>query len=191
MQAMTWYDHETDSIWSQPTGRAIDGELLGTELFLLLVQLTTWGTWRAEHPETLVMTNDLDHFARFRYRAKFQPDFVIGVVWAGQAKAYRYADVLAVGGIINDMLGDVPVLIWAENENFHTYMRRLDGRTLTFHLENGELIDEETGSTWDIMRGLATAGPLQGAVLPLLPNLTAFEDHWWDFYPDSTLYAPK
>ncbi|KAA3656338.1 MAG: DUF3179 domain-containing protein [Chloroflexi bacterium] len=32
--AMTWYDHDTSSIWSQPWGRAIQGEQKGVELRL-------------------------------------------------------------------------------------------------------------------------------------------------------------
>ena len=44
--AMTWYDHETGSVWSQPTGEAILGPLTGTKLELLPSTLTTWGDWR-------------------------------------------------------------------------------------------------------------------------------------------------
>jgi hypothetical protein len=32
---MTWWDWETQSIWSQPWGAAIDGELTGARLTLL------------------------------------------------------------------------------------------------------------------------------------------------------------
>ena len=32
MNAMTWFDHETNSIWSQPWGMAISGPLKGTRL---------------------------------------------------------------------------------------------------------------------------------------------------------------
>jgi hypothetical protein len=62
---MTWYDHETNSNWSQPWGRAISGQLKGTVLFLLPSQLTTWGSWKAEHPETLAMINDVGNGTRF------------------------------------------------------------------------------------------------------------------------------
>ena len=58
MNAMTWYDHKTESIWSQPWGRAIYGELKGTELTLLPLQVTTWSSWKRDHPQTLAMVND-------------------------------------------------------------------------------------------------------------------------------------
>ena len=35
MRAMTWWDHKTESIWSQPWGMAIDGPLEGTRLKLI------------------------------------------------------------------------------------------------------------------------------------------------------------
>ena len=48
--AMTWYDHATGSVWSQPLGAAIAGPQAGRRLALLPAQLTTWGQWRAAHP---------------------------------------------------------------------------------------------------------------------------------------------
>ena len=33
MNAMSWRDHTTESIWSQPWGRSIDGVSKGVELF--------------------------------------------------------------------------------------------------------------------------------------------------------------
>ena len=56
---MTWWDHETKSIWSQPVGRAIEGELTGLELFLLPSELTTWANWLEKHPDTLLSVNNL------------------------------------------------------------------------------------------------------------------------------------
>ena len=85
MNAMTWWDHESDSVWSQPWGRAIQGEQKGVELFLLPSQLTTWSSWRAEHPNTLAMANDINRLGR---RQKFNTNFVIGLILAGQARPF-------------------------------------------------------------------------------------------------------
>ena len=60
MTAMTWWDHETQSIWSQPWGRAIRGTYKGVELFLLPSQVTSWASWKEEHPNTLAMINDVE-----------------------------------------------------------------------------------------------------------------------------------
>ena len=78
MNAMTWYDHETRSIWSQPWGRAIIGPLKGVQLNLLSSRLTTWASWKQEHPETLAMDNDVDQLGS--RRQGFSRDFVIGVI---------------------------------------------------------------------------------------------------------------
>ena len=185
---MTWWDHETQSVWSQPWGRAIEGELKGVELFLLPLQLTTWETWRKQHPDTLILTNDSSLLPSFK--VPFYSGFVIGVTLSGVAKAYRFDEVTAVT-IINDQLGDVPIMIWAEGESYHTYIRDIGSQTLTFAWKNEQLVDLETGSTWNIVRGLAEEGPLQGQVLQILPSLTAYEDHWFDFYPESIVWGEE
>jgi len=185
--AMTWWDHTTSSLWSQPTGRAIAGELKGAELALLPSQMTTWRNWLAAHPETQVMINDYPQLG-FR-RQKFDTDFVIGVLIAGQAKAYAYEDV-AAEGIVNDQLEDIPLLLWAAHNDYRSFVRQVGDQILTFELRNGVLSDRETGSAWDENLGLATAGPLKGEALQPAPSLTSFDWAWEDFYPDSEYYHP-
>jgi hypothetical protein len=187
MNAMTWWDHETESIWSQPWGRAIEGHYKGTELFLLPLRITTWGNWKAEYPETLAMTTA---YTSFGLRQRFDPGFVIGLILAEEAKAYYYRDVEAVGAV-NDTLGDIPIFIWAAAGNFHAYVRQAGGQTLTFRLNGDLLVDEETNSTWDISRGLATAGPLKGKSLQPVPSTSAFDWAWEDFFPDTAFYSSQ
>ena len=186
MNAMTWYDHETESIWSQPWGRSIGGFYAGTELFLLPSQITTWANWKAEHPHTLAMTNDTN---RIGFIEKFDPDFVIGLVLADDSTAFYYRDVEAAG-VVNDFVGDVPVMVWAGEENFHAYIRQVGDQVLTFTLEGNKLVDEETGSTWNITRGLATGGPLMGEGLQGVPSSSSFDWAWEDFYPETHFYEP-
>jgi hypothetical protein len=187
MNAMTWYDHETGSTWSQPWGRAIRGELKGVELFLLPSQVTTWESWMEEHPDTLVMTNDVDRLNFHRQR--FRQDFVIGLILADQAKAYRFEDV-ARERVINDQFGPYPVVLWASDDNFHAYLRTVGDEVLTFRSEGDHLVDVETGTTWDVVRGLALEGPLEGEALQPVPSTTSYDWAWFDFYPDSELYQP-
>ena len=186
MNAMTWWDHETQSIWSQPWGRSISGSYTGVELFLLPSQITTWGSWKAEHPDTLAMTNGVNQVGR---RQRFNPDFVIGLLLDGNAKAFYYRDVSAFG-VVNSAMGDIPIFVWAADNNFHAYVAQVGEQVLTFRLEDGQLIDEETGSTWDVTRGLATAGPLTGQGLQPVPSSSAYDWAWRDFYPDTEFYQP-
>lgn len=190
MSAMTWWDHTTSSIWSQPTGLALAGELKGTELELLPSQMTTWANWKAAHPETLAMTNDYSQLG-FGYQG-FDTNFVIGVVLADVSKAYYYEDVAAEVAI-NDQIGEFPVLVWAAHNDYRSYLRQVGDQTLTFEPLPGNsalLKDRETGSTWEASIGLATAGPLKGEALQPLPGLTSFDWAWEDFYPESKFYHP-
>ena len=62
---------------------------------------------------------------------------------------------------------------------------------LTFRQESGVVRDEETGSTWQMDRGVAADGPLKGQALRSVPYIPAFPDAWRDFYPDSEWYKGK
>ena len=186
MNAMTWYDHKTQSIWSQPWGRALEGPHKGVELFLLPSQITTWSRWKEEYPHTLVMITDLD---RVGAAQRFDPSFVIGVVLDDMAKAYYYEDV-ADKVVVNDLLGDIPLLVWAADQNYHAFVRQTTEQTLIFELVDGQLIDLETGSIWDVSLGLATAGSLTGQSLQAVPSLSSNDWAWRDFYPESEFYQP-
>jgi hypothetical protein len=187
MNAMTWYDHETQSVWSQPVGLAFRGPLKGTQLELLPFQLTTWSNWVESYPDTLVMVNDVNRLGNIRQG--FQPNFVIGLIIDDQAKAYYYEDVEAAG-VINDTLAEVPIIVWAENNDYTAYIRKLGNQTLTFKIDNGLLVDQETGSVWDISRGLAKDGPLTGEGLQPVPSLSSYDWAFKDFYPRADFYQP-
>jgi hypothetical protein len=189
MRAMTWWDHDTGSIWSQPIGEALIGPLRGTKLRLLPVALVPWATWRAEHPDTLVLDDDIGF--GFGFREPPRDDFVIGIALGEFARAYRYPDA-AKARVINDTIGPHPVLVYADpaTRRVQTFLRALRDRTVTFMLRDGALVDEETQSTWDPLRGLATAGPLRTEALRIIPHNSSFDWAWLDFYPHSTFYTP-
>lgn len=48
-------DAETLSTWSIVSGEAVKGDLAGTELSAFPVNMTTWGEWLAQYPETLIL----------------------------------------------------------------------------------------------------------------------------------------
>ncbi|NDJ75999.1 MAG: DUF3179 domain-containing protein [Chloroflexi bacterium] len=185
MNAMTWWDHQTESIWSQPWGRAIAGPLKGTQLRIIPFSLVPWGTWKAEHPDTLAL------FPPQSYSGQRVGDgFVAGVAIGDAARAYPYS-VIAEAVVINDVLNGIPLLIHTnpETRSIHIFVRQLsDGTELTFSGDAEQLVDTETGSTWDPVRGLATGGELQGQGLREIPYISSFPDAWLDFYPLSDFY---
>lgn len=196
MNAMTWWDLTTFSIWSQPWGSAISGELEGTALTLIPASLTTWGTWFADHPETTVLGNDMS-IGVFR---PYSPtdEFVIGVALEESATAYHYFDA-AERRVINDRVGDheLAVFVNPDTRDIKVYLRRpgaeissdLASSELTFGMDDdGRIVDAETGSVWDITRGVAIDGPLRGTGLQQIPYVTSFDWAWEDFFPHTTFY---
>ena len=86
--AMTWYDHDTGSVWSQPLGSAIAGPLAGATLRLLPASLAEWGRWRAAYPDTLVLTPADDGAAAQQYRGRRPGEGqVVGVAIGEAARA--------------------------------------------------------------------------------------------------------
>ncbi len=69
-------DRETDSWWSIMTSEAIGGELEGADLVELPHgEKTTWGEWRARHPDSLVLSLDgSEHEAHNPYDEYFATD---------------------------------------------------------------------------------------------------------------------
>ena len=55
MNALVIYDRETDTLWSQFLGEAVEGPLAGSKLKLIPSQFITWAGWQEQHPDTLVL----------------------------------------------------------------------------------------------------------------------------------------
>jgi len=60
---LVMYDRGTDSRWPQVLGTAISGDLEGESLHEFRLVWTTWGRWKATHPDTEVLSRDTG-FAR-------------------------------------------------------------------------------------------------------------------------------
>ena len=187
MRAMTWWDHETQSVWSQPVGTALAGPLMGTSLKMIPANIMPWSTWLAEHPDTQVLVGDGGGY--FGGREAFSPNYVIGIILGDYAKSYPFSPA-SQQGVINDWLGPFPVLVLADADTkaVHTFLRKARDEELEFNLRDGQLVDRQTGSTWDVVRGIAVDGPLRGTVLQQVPYMTAFDWAWEDFYPHSEIY---
>jgi len=67
---------------------------------------------------------------------------------------------------------------------------RLDGRKLTFEFQDGQIVDRDTGSAWNVL-GQATDGPLAGKRLPPIVHGDHFWFAWAAFKPDTIVYQVK
>ncbi len=56
---LVMYDRQTESLWSQLYGAAIDGSLVDSRLSFFSSTLIEWQTWREQHPNTLVLSKPL------------------------------------------------------------------------------------------------------------------------------------
>ena len=187
MRAMTWWNHETESIWSQPWGMPIAGELEGTRLKLLPAAIVSWDAWLADHPETSVLQSPGSGSAS--RQQKFTSDFVIGIALGEDAKAYPFNQV-SDEGAVNDRIGTYAVVVVAdaETKSVHSFLRTTADQVLEFTLSGEVLVDAQTGSKWDLAKGIAVEGPLRGEVLQRVPYITAYDWAWEDFYPHTEFY---
>ncbi len=203
------YDHETGTLWSHLTGEALDGPLLGRHLQQVQSEQTTWGNWRAEHPNTQMLAVDPSAVTFDPYQNYYQApeagvigrkriddrlplkEKVIGVRLGGEVKAYSFA-ALARDRVVNDVVGEVPLVIVFDggSSSGAVYRRDPGGTALTFRAGPGplSLVDKETGSTWDGLSGQARSGTDSGMTLAQIPITYSFWFGWVDFYPDTHVY---
>ena len=66
------------------------------------------------------------------------------------------------------------------------YRSSVDGTPLTFTVDGDTIVDNETGSTWNIA-GVAIDGALAGSSLERVPHLDTFWFAWSTYQPDTTL----
>ena len=209
------FDRATESLWSQMSVLAVCGDLRGTAPALKPVVQSTWGAWKALHPETTVLsfqTGFSRNYGQYPYGAYDQignnellfpqstidprrpmKELVIGVIEGGVTRAYPYGE-LGQCSAVNDVVGGRPVLIVydAEAEMAIAFDRRAGGETLTFEVVGGgfpfRLRDVETGSEWTL-DGLAVGGPLSGSTIPQMATYSAMWFAWAAFNANTELFT--
>jgi hypothetical protein len=207
MNVLVMYDRQTDSLWSQLLGQAVDGELIGEELEYLPSWQTTWEDWKTRNPDTLALVKGYRGLRDpyFGYYASGQAgvigestrdqrlptkEFVIGVSIDDESVAYAFST-LNDEPIVNDVVANIPVLVTfdADNASGVVFERRVEGKTLTFKQDVGfQIVDDETGSLWDGLTGVAIEGELLGSQLERVKSTLSFWFGWKDFYPETRVY---
>jgi hypothetical protein len=212
------YDHQTNSLWSHVAGEAITGPLQGTPLPMLPATRTDWGTWKRLHPETLVLdplrsphrrdysrdpyegyyySGDTGVIGTRREDLRLHPKaFVIGLRLDGEVKAYPFTR-LSKEPVVNDSVAHAPVVVVFQEKSATgmVFSRRIGERVLTFvpirgpSTEHLTLRDEQTGTLWSGLEGIAQEGKLKGERLRQVPATYAFWFAWKDYYPRTAVYG--
>jgi len=146
----------------------------------------------------------------FLYEGPLTPDGlpamarVFTVDRGGQAVAYPY-DRLEQARVVRDRLGDQPLVVFwqpgtasaldgafvstgREVGAAAAYVPEHAGQALTFAWDDGQIRDQETGSTWDVF-GAALQGPLMGTRLQPIVGVNHFWFAWAAFRPDTRIYT--
>ena len=71
----------------------------------------------------------------------------------------------------------------------NVYARELDGQTLTFVYDGAKIVDEQTGSEWNVL-GQAVSGDLAGKQLRPIVSVNHFWFSWAAFMPETRIYQP-
>ncbi len=112
-------------------------------------------------------------------------------------------DELADGGVINVTVDGEPVTVWhlpgtgSALDTSDTASGRdvgatgvfrpvAGGRSLTFERDEGDFVDDETGSHWNIF-GTAVNGPLAGEQLEAVEHVDTFWFAWAAYQPDTRI----
>ena len=216
--ALLMYDHQTQTLWSHITGEAVQGELKGKQLKMLAgTPRIKWQDWKRNQPLTKVLSvaSDLrrperhiqdiraDNYARYHASSDagisgtqytdnrlMNKELVVGVRINESYRAYPFT-AFKKQSIINDEVADVPVLAFHDLESNATavFLRNVDGQTLTFKPAEGYFVkDTTTGTTWNLITGLATEGKLKGHTLERLPAMNIYWFAWARYHPETTVY---
>lgn len=131
---------------------------------------------------------------------------VLTVDLNGEAVAYPY-DVMAEVNVVNDTVGGQDIVVlWqpgvasaldtnrtATGRDVGTvviFSRELNGETLDFVFEGGQIQDQNTGSVWNVL-GEAVSGKLAGERLVPVVAINHFWFSWAAFKPETRVYGQE
>ncbi|WP_373523364.1 DUF3179 domain-containing protein, partial [Aquiflexum sp.] len=145
------YDRETESLWSQLKNESVSGEMKGWSLVKIATANTTWGKWKENHPETLVLSKETG-FARdysrnpypgYAQSAKiyfevaemddsYHPkEMVVGLEINGKHKAYPFSELKKSGEHeIEDVFQDQKLSISFDADSQSAEIRDAEGKII-------------------------------------------------------------
>jgi len=168
------YDRQTESLWSQILEEAITGPMTGAKLSMLPAQHTTWGQWRSQHPDTLVLSPDtgfkrdygVNPYQKYyesgvpvggaRQRARqLDPELppmerVLGIQLGGAKKAYPFSRLKKQAASFEDDVAGHRIIVHFDRKSENAYATTSSGAHV--------------------------------------PSMVSFWFAWVDFYPDTQVF---
>ena len=207
------FDHETRSLWNTFEGIPVVGVLADTDVRLTphAVVTTTWGEWRAQHPDTTVLSLETGHRRDYSegaaYRAYFGTDALMFQVSNVDHRLANKAEVLVLRVDDAETGQSLPLAVSAEflakNRVFHHTFggrqlvivtspaganRVYDAADISFvrPAASGAVVDTE-GRRWRVTEAALVLESDERQQLPRLPAQRAFWFGWFAQYPDTAL----
>jgi len=206
------YDRNTDSLWNQFTGEPVSGKLRGSGIKLKIkpVVISTWGKWKAQHPDTKVLSLDTgfrrnygsgvvykEYFASpdlmfpalgaggvdkaSRNQTLAEKEQVFGMRLTGGTKAWPIESFKG-GKVINDIVGQQNVVLIgdAATRTVRAYARK----NITF-TGSAEKLRSADGRQWKLTEDHLVSGREK---LVRLPGRVAFWFAWAGYLGEGSVY---
>ncbi len=127
---------------------------------------------------------------------------IVTVTSEGKSKAYPF-NVLRRQGVVEDRIGKLRFAVFFEEGTVTpldhnriassrdvgaagVFAPELEGKHLSFRRKEGKIVDQQTGSTWNLL-GIATEGPLAGKRLAPVEHGVYFAFAWLVFNPETQI----
>ena len=202
-ESFIFYDKRYDSLWVQATGRCIDGKFKGEQLPTLPVTHTTWGEWRALHPQSLVLAKPSDMIAQYKLDSYEQfyrrrgTKFGLAVFVDDQQKLYPIEQ-LRERRIVQDTFAGQPVLVifHAPSRTAVAFDPSSDGDRAVFELvevtDSDVLIrDTNTGAIWSGLTGRALSGDDANRQFRQYRTTQFVVSNWPKHFPNSPVFGTR
>ncbi len=179
-------DASTKSWWRQENGEAIAGPLKGQVLPEMACAQMTLKQWLKYHPNSKVMQADSTYAGEYKHQRNFEngnkkgkltrtdtlswkdKSWVVGINIGKVSKAFDW-NVLKEKGIINDQVGDTPILLaLAKDGKSFMAFERPNGKK--FSLKNDTLSTSTDRYNW--------LGKSLNPSTPDLKNVAAYQEFW-------------
>lgn len=195
------YDRNTDSLWNQFTGEPVSGPLKdsGIALNIRPVVITSWKEWKAQNPDTKVLSLDTgfrrnygsgvvynDYFsspdlmfpALGDIKKKLsEKDQIFGLRLKGGVKAWPL-DTFKDGKTVNDKVGPTNVVLIGDAKT--RTVRAYDRNDVVFESE----LTTRDGRVWTLSEDYLTAA--DGQKLKRLPGHVSYWFAWAGYLGDET-----